>query len=329
MFNTNKSLHVSHVDLDGITPFIIDNLFGLTFNYNQTSNYDEEREYDTLVKEDLLTVVYTDFTPSERCRKIIEEKNLDCIIFDHHESITKEIVDWNYPKKIYIYDVNKCGSRIYYEYLKEQNPSFKNDVMDTIITRVDNYDMWRKDSLTTKEWEDAQDLNRLMFTTCNWSKKLEPTGVEMFRFFIDGMFYKCNNYDTFFYNKFESQKIIGDKNKEKELFLEIINSGNKKMKTRKDNEGHYFVVIKLRSKVSAICSLLLEKYSKVDYIICINEFDPSNKRISFRSRELNVLEFEGVEGHELAGGVSNCTNEMCDKLWEGTELYCFSKKLVD
>ena len=175
--------------------------------------------------------------------------------------------------------------------------------------------MWQKDSPL---WEQAQNLNRLLWKIPNWSKKDNP--LEFHKYFINGQLWKLQNMQNFSFNRFELEKINADIKAEQELLAEFLN-GKRKIKTRKDKQGHYFSVITLDKKISAICSLLLEKYRKLDYILCINNFDPDSPKVSIRSKEhINVLDFNGVRGHPQAGGVENVTPELCEAIWTG-EIY--------
>ena len=55
------------------------------------SNYGEDVENSDLSSGLYNTVIYTDFTPNDRAREIIKEKNMKCLIIDHHESVKESI----------------------------------------------------------------------------------------------------------------------------------------------------------------------------------------------------------------------------------------------
>ena len=314
-----NTLFTCHSDLDGIMPLVLNHFCNIDFYKEISTNYDERGEHfdlGQLTENDC--VLYVDFTPDEEARKIISDNGIYCIIIDHHESQKEVIGEWqkNYNKVKYIYDVTKSGTLLYYEYLcNEDYPVKENKVAEELCNLVSTYDLWQKNSPL---WEKAQNLNRLMWKIPNWSCKNDP--LRLHKYFIDGQIWKLQNAETFFFNRFEMEKINEDIKKEREILNEFLNK-KRRIITRKDKQGNYFSVIKLDKKISAICSLLLEKYRKLDYIICINEYDADSPKISVRSKEhINVLDFKGVKGHLQAGGVENVTPSLCESLWNG-EMY--------
>ena len=312
----NRTLMVAHVDLDGIMPFALNHFCGFPFTKEIPTNYEEKGEHHELsLMGENDYVLYVDFTPDEEARKIITEKGIDCTIIDHHESQSESINEWKktYPKVEFIYDSTKSGTLLYYEYLCSKNTKVKgNRVVEEICNLVSTYDLWQKDSPL---WEKAQNLNRLMWKIANWAYKDEP--LKLHEYFINGQVWKMENADSFFFNRFEQEKIDADIKAEREIFIEYT-TNRQKIKTRKDSNGNYFSIIKLNKKVSIICSMLLEKYRKLDYIICINTYDSDTPRISIRSKEhINVLDFKNVKGHAQAGGMENVTAQLCEDLWSG------------
>lgn len=301
-------------DLDGIFPLVLNRYCEIPFYKEISTNYNERGEHSDLEQlgaEDL--ALYVDFTPDEEARQIIETNQVSCLIIDHHESQYEPIIEWqkSYNKVEYIYDVTKSGTYLYYEFLCNNDYPVKgNKVAKEVCTLVSTYDLWQKDSPL---WEQAQNLNRLMWKLPNWAYKDNP--LKLHEYFINGQLWKLQNSDKFFFNRFEMEKINADIKMEQKLFNEFI-SGKRQIKTRKDSKGNYFSIIVLNKKVSAICSMLLEKYKKLDYIICINDYDKDSPKISVRSKEhINVLDFQGVKGHPQAGGVENATPELCESLW--------------
>ena len=139
------------------------------------------------------------------------------------------------------------------------------------------------------------------------------------------MLWKMQNADHFFFNSLEQSKINADISKENQLFEGLVNNASKEISTRKDEKGLYFVVFHCNSKISAICNRLLTKYKKLTYVICINNYDKENPKISLRSREgFNLLSLTFCKGHENACGVSEddvgSMKEFVKKL-ENKEIY--------
>ena len=302
----------SHCDLDSIFSLLANKFYNLGFDKTISTNYGERGEHETLKtmgKDDL--VVYTDFTPDAEAREIIQNNGIKFEIHDHHESQVNDINEWmkSYSNGFYNYDVEKCGSKIYYDYLKSKGYE-SNSVLDEFVELVNTYDLWHKDSPL---WEKAQNLNRLLFKMINWAKK---DSAEKFDFFIDGVIWKCNNMKHYEFSEFEQKKIDADIKQEDDLFNEFVNK-KRLIKTRKDEKGNYFAIIKLQKKVSSICNRLLEKYKGLSYIICINDYDKENPKISVRSKDdFNILVFNEVKGHENAGGWENPTQQISEDLWD-------------
>lgn len=316
-------LKISHIDLDGCSS-VIDRVFGIQFDKVNFTNYGDEKELIYLDELDENSeVVYVDFTPNEDAQKLIVKSGAKCHIYDHHESMKESIDNWmkEYSKVEYFYDNERSGTKIYYDFLKEKYP--KNDVLEQYVELVNTYDLFKKDSSL---WKDAENLNRVFFKTLAFYKE----GEERFEPFIKNQVWKCENMDFYKFSSWEMDKITKDIQEENDIFSSIINGGKETMKTRKDEDGNYFVVVKLKKKVSAICSKLLEKYKGLKYVIAINTYNNDDWKISVRSRDdFDLLNFEHCKGHATACAISNekiNVNEYSKNLWEGKE-YCLKRKV--
>lgn len=311
-------LFVSHIDLDGLIPIVFNRFFNIDYGKEINTNYGEELEISEL--SNYKNVIYVDFTPCENARKIIDDNKINCIIIDHHESQYEDIMNWSKDLDYveYIYDINECGTSLYYTWLL--NLGYKgNNVTDYLSKVVCVYDLFKKnDDL----WEVADNLNRLLYST---GKYYLEDKKDCFSFFISTILWKCQNAKSFFFNKLESSKIMADKKKEDEIFFNLINNAKSELSTRIDEKGNYFCVFRCKTKISAICSKMLEKYKKLDYLICINDYDINNPKISIRSREdFDCLSLEGVKGHKNASGYENPTREIAEKLWN-KEIYSLKR----
>lgn len=317
----NKVLYSIHNDLDAIGilclirhySYLLED-FDIWINNYEDPNY----QYDEL--KNYNKIIYADFSPDEKCRQIIQENNIQCLIFDHHEAAVDELKNWKYNNYTYFYDNTKCGTTLFYEYyLKKVFGILTNKCIDEFCTLIETYDTWKK---TSELWKKATDLNRLLYKTLDYSK----SDLSKYNLFLSLIEYKFNNNIDFVFNKIEQIKIQNDINKENELFFKLTNNPSKYIKTRKDEKGRYFCVIKLNKKISAICNRLLEKYSKLDYVIALNDYDKENLGISLRSKEhINLLEYENVKGHNNAAGLTNVTQELFDNLWS-SKVYCIKNK---
>lgn len=311
------------VDLDGICPYILNKFFKISFTDSISTNYGELLELEPIKNNNYQNVIYIDFTPSELIRKIIEEKQMNVLILDHHLAVKEEIEEWckSYPKVEYIFDNERCGTKIYYDYLMKNGYKGKtNSVVEHIVNLTNTYDLYRQND---ELWSEAESLNRLLY--CTGKFYIKDDRFKCFEFFINNMLWKMQNADHFFFNSLEQSKINADISKENQLFEGLVNNASKEISTRKDEKGLYFAVFHCNSKISAICNRLLTKYKKLTYVICINNYDKENPKISLRSREgFNLLSLSFCKGHENACGVSEdevgSMKEFVKKL-ENKEIY--------
>jgi len=324
-FSNKKVLVSSHSDLDGTFPVVLARRYSEQLNNADTwmNNYnDEEYKYDELKNYDV--IIYTDFSPDEKCRKIIKENNITCYILDHHIAVNEELVAWSkeYDKVFYTFSETCSGTEIFYNWLKENFNIETNVTIDEAVTLVTTYDCWQKQSPL---WIQAQSLNRLLYKVLDY----RASGLRKYNLFFSMMSHKFDFEEHFTFNKIEQIKIKQDVDREDELFLDIISNPGKTIKTRKDEKGKYFAIIKCNSKVSAICNRILEKYSKLDYIIALNAFKKEEPSISLRSKEhFNLLDLERVKGHTGAAGLENADIEDYENIWSGKTFSIPYKKIT-
>ena len=301
----NKTLMVVHIDFDGTIPIVLNRFFQINYAKEIMTNYGEEFEFNDLSSGLYDTVIYTDFSPNEKARYIIKEKNIKCFIIDHHEAVTEELNDFckNYDKAEYIFDNEKCGSKLYYEWLLE-NGYKGNDVSDYIIELVNTYDLYKQNS---DLWKESEDCNRLLYVTCSWYiLKSDPTNrIEAYKFFINNMLWKMQNANNFFFNQLEQSKINEDIKKENEIFENLVKNAPSEISTRKDSKGNYFAIFNCNSKISAVANRLLKKYPKLAYCMIINDYDKDNPKVSLRSLNFNLLTLNYTSGHELSCGIDS------------------------
>lgn len=317
-------LRITHCDLDS-TSTVVDRVFGIEFDKINYTNYGDESELLFLDELDENSEVwYTDFSPNKDAQKIIAESGAKCFIFDHHESVKDSIDNWmkEYPNVKYYFDNDKSGTKIYYDEIKKDYEF--NSCLDEYVNLVSTYDLFDKEN---PYWEKAEKLNRCFFKSLCYYKD----GVEKIETYIKSQVYKCKNYEHFEFTTWELEKIQKDINEENELFNNII-TNKECMKTRKDEYGNYFVVVKLKKKISAIANRLLEKYKKLQYVIVINEYFDDDWKVSLRSRKgFNLLDFEYCSGHEEACGITSdeCdVNDTAHAIWEGKK-YSLNKRIIE
>lgn len=301
----SKTLFISHVDMDGVLPYILNKFFNIEYGKTILTNYNEDQEHSDLESGRYDNIIYVDFSPNESARAIIKNLNLNCLVIDHHIAVNQELTDFSkdFYKLEYIFNNEKCGTKLYYEWLKEQGYQ-GNEVSDYIVELTDTYDLYKREH---ELWNECDKCNRLLYVTCKWYllRNNPFDRMNAYEFFINSMLWKMQNANHFFWNTLETSKISEDIKKENQIFEDLINNASTKISTRKDCKGHYFAIFNCTSKISAIAYRMLQKYKKLDYCIAINNFDEKNPTISLRSREgFNLLNLKSVKGHEQAGGIN-------------------------
>ena len=317
----------SHTDLDGLGVYCLVKYYHISYDFFYILNYNEYEEYEDTIEQldENDQIIFTDFSPNKKWMNILEKNNVKVKIYDHHGSLDDKnsacymIKNWNYKNCIYFYEDHVSGTEIFFKNFIVKYYETK-PIINQFCKLVTAFDCGLKDSpLYTM----GTDLNRLFWKTVLYSKQ----GLERHDAFINNfMIYKFDHYTEFKWNKLEETKISEDKKRELEIFNNLIKGGKDTIKTRKDDLGRYFCVIKLRSKSSGISNMIFNKYKKVDYVLIINEYDKENKKLSFRGRDdkegIDGNKLEGFKGHALACGYEQITNELCEDLWRG-KIYSF------
>ena len=83
----DKTIICSHLDLDGSLPIILNRFFQINYAKEVMTNQGEDTENSDLTSGLYNTVMYTDFTPNDRARESIKDKNMKYLIIDHHSSV--------------------------------------------------------------------------------------------------------------------------------------------------------------------------------------------------------------------------------------------------
>ena len=69
------------------------------------------------------------------------------------DEIEQFVKDYGEDKVTYIFDNDRCGTKIYYDYLIENEYKSKtNEVVEKIVNLTDTYDLYKQDS---ELWSDA------------------------------------------------------------------------------------------------------------------------------------------------------------------------------
>jgi len=309
-----KRLIQTHIDLDGAACAVILDYFDLEYDELLFVNYSDyesgELNYEYLKQFE--EVWYTDFSPDEMSLNIFKKEATKVKIFDHHQTFQDSFKDYdktglNYE---YYFDNSRSGTEIVFDYLRKGKRIPKN-VVD-FVQLVSAYDLWKE---TSKLFEKASDLNRLLWKSLDYQAKGAYKYYPFIEKFVNRLIVKSNSFE---FSKSELALISQERKKE----LAIANESMRKMLIRTDKKGKKFGIIRLRRKVSIVSHLILgAKKGKLDYIIVINEYDKNDLRISLRSKGFNLLDLNYTAGHENACGLNDFESEWIEQLWEGNRMY--------
>ena len=159
-------------------------------------------------------------------------------------------------------------------------------------------------------WGEAKDLNSVLYGLKNYKAGNE---IDSNKEFIETTLRKLDLFPNEWTWLPKEKKIIQESLKREQELYDQARSG---MKLRIDTKERAFGVITLGSKISLVCSRILNDNPALDYIICINSYRGINGKLSFRTKkdDLDLNCFAGVSGHAKAAG-AKVTPETADKIW--------------
>lgn len=305
----SKRLLCSHVDLDGwgsvlLHLFFKNRIEDLNFDSFILLDYGWENDswnIEYLSKFD--EVIMTDISAPKEYIDRIRNSGTIVRIFDHHLAS-----DWLRDDEFSVWDKERSGTRIFWEeYVYPRVKRFPPIISD-FIELVDVYDCWRQES---PKWDEAVGLNNVLYRLKNWK---ETNEIDSCSKFVNTVLRKFTVYPEGWQWSGTEKDIIKEA-QEKEM--ELYNKAISEMRIRIDNHDRAFGIITLGSKISLVCSRILNDNPAMDYIICINAFRGINGKLSFRTKkeDLDLNEFVGVHGHANASG-AEVTPEVATRIWQ-------------
>ena len=271
-----NTLLITHTDLDGISVLVLTRYFGVKFKKVYVWNY-EEINIDDMKK--YKNIIMVDLSIDEKSFLDLKQRGCDIRIYDHHET-SKYISKY----KGNIWDMNRCGTRIFYDNYIKFLPMFKeNKSVEDYVLLVDTFDRWQQNNPL---WERALNLQRLFTSTQHFIN----IGVEYIK-------------RNLVFTPSESMTIIQTIHDEDKEYKESIRG----MKKYTDSKGVIYGVIPIKKYVSIVCNRILNNNQDLVYVI---GYYPSG-RISVRSVErFDVTTLKGIHGHKNAGGGFMNKNEI-------------------
>ena len=292
----SKKLLISHTDLDGHGVLVIARAFSDLCKFDElwSKNYDfdlDPEEFDRMCKFD--EIVVADLSLNFETYNNLNRIGIVVKTFDHHESSAsmKDLPGFT------SHDQNRCGTKIFFEdYIVKicglrRAPQHVLDFVELVHT----YDMWCK---TDEKWEEALNLNRVLYGTQNFKKTYEEGSTE--RFTLTTLSKFRTDHDAWFWFPDEVEIYERAKEMEERRYQEALAT----ISLREDKQGRFFGVFVLPGKISIVCSRILssEKYGFLDYCVCVNSYGGISGKISMRSEKIDCTEYSCVEGHKAAAG---------------------------
>lgn len=299
-----KRLLISHIDLDGTgAPVIVDLYFKDKFDKIILRDYSFEEDEETvaLIKT-FDEVIIADLSAPEEFIESLIDLGINVEIYDHHLHAA-----W-LDNKIYgVYDENRCGTKIFWEEWAKPKLGRYYPLTDYFVDLVDTYDRWQQDNPL---WDEAKALNSVLYNkNIDWNEKDSYLKYTPFMKRIED---KIINNSDWVWTREEEDYICDSLRKEKDALDKALST----MKVRYDYKGKKFAIIAIGSKISLVCSEILNERDDLDYIVCLNLFRGLNGKLSFRSKKdyIDLNQLCCCAGHASAAG-GQVIPELAERFW--------------
>jgi len=288
-----SKLLVSHLDLDGFGCIILALKFNdiLNFDSFESADYGFEKEEEN--KSFMLgfdDIIITDLSISKDSYEELFKGKVNISILDHHANTS-----WVESLPGSIWDTSRSGTKIFWEeYIKPKIGRYSS-IIEEFVERVDTYDLWKTDSPL---WEEAKNLNNILYSMKNWgtSNNLQSSYP-----FINFMLTKLEKLENWRWTDRETS-IIEKSNKRE---ASMLSKAQSTLSKRKDTRGNIFGVFSLPSKISLVASEILKENEDLDYLVVVNAYRGINGKLSIRSNKgFNCTELKVADGHEAAAGAN-------------------------
>jgi oligoribonuclease NrnB/cAMP/cGMP phosphodiesterase (DHH superfamily) len=307
---------VSHIDLDGLGPVVMEMLYRKQLGFDGVINFDYGWEEDMSLVGKLSQyneVVFADMSLSKMQYDWWETTGVKTQVFDHHET-AKPLI--GLPGCVI--DTERCGTKIFWdEYVKPRIGRYR-PIVDDFVDLINTYDLWQLDSPL---WEKALDLNRVMYKYACWNAERFCDKHDRF---ITSILRKLGNDREFTFTPTELRYIDESRAKEEDAFKRARDT----LKIRHDHWGRKFGVFLAWGKISITASrLLYEGDTDFDYVIAVQDYRDEFGKLSIRSRrggDFLCTDLGIFNGHVEASGCS-VTPEQAKIFYEDDRL-CFKYK---
>lgn len=312
-----RRLHISHLDLDGIGAIMLSRITGKKYfecAYHKTMSVNYDFEQDMELWAEILTydvVHITDISVPEAYYEQLLDNCDEVMLFDHHESSAGLK---KFPNVFH--DTERSGTKIYFDEYIRKFYSRVPSILSHFVTLVHTYDTWREESPL---WDEAVNLNRVMFGMNDWQDRNPMTSYTEFFAFYEVKLAKLKEWRWL---RKEQEIIERAVWKEEQAYIKAITD----MSIRVDHRGNTFAITTIASKISLVCAKFLKENEDVKYMIVVNDFKIEEGKLSIRARdpEFDCTLLYPFNGHKAAAGAQQ-PEEIINELL-GDDAMCFKFK---
>lgn len=283
-----KTYLVTHGDLDGIGAAILAKIFFCDVehvfyaDYTTVDNYLSNFISGNKQKTDIQLLI-TDICPSEstceELAKVAEQFKIH--VFDHHK--TRQ---WAEKYPWVTFDTTKCGTSIFFDYLKKLIPYPEGSKLEEFVQAVEAWDLWKLDSPFRSRGEQLNALHKFV------------QSAEFIKLFV-------NNPDADKAEPVSSLLHFIQLDKEAIIRRAITNCQKNPM-IRRDSLGNTYLIVFTSDYVSEVCHAILEHpdFDDLRYVVA---YSPMAEACSLRTKnaEIDVSDIAkrlGGGGHKDAAG---------------------------
>jgi len=306
-----KKLFVSHSDLDGAGCLAIARHFNDKLKFTAMISRDYDFELDEEDFEYMKTfneIIIADLSIKEEKTKELRELGIIVRFFDHHESAV-----WLKDEKDSSYNLDYCGTYLFWnDYVKKFISRYPL-IIDEFVSLVNVYDLWKQED---ELWERAKNLNSVLYGVKNYS-----AGSNYYKMlpFFELFEQKISHLTEWTETRKEKLLVAKSNKREQDMYEKAV----KNMTIREDKKGKLFGTFALVSKISVVCSRILQEQENLDYIVCFNTWGGLTGKLSFRSQEgFNCNDLGSAHGHDCAAG-GRISPDMAIKVMENMD-YVFT-----
>ena len=122
-------------------------------------------------------VYFVDVTPSVPLMKSLLKKAAKVVVIDHHETVRDALNEIEDDKLELIFDMNKCGSRLVWDYCQEEFTL--HEAVPPLIQYIEDRDLWRWELPMSKELSaalflEARTFEHWEYLRTEWEELVEP-----------------------------------------------------------------------------------------------------------------------------------------------------------